>query len=125
MQQQSRKRANTTCCLEFAEIDQQSCCYTNQSLQASWDPIVYPSQMATSWNATTSGAVLSEYPASERSTSLDSVILRDGWDIENGIDEFQDEHCEVSKCFPEEQYLWEVSGYRYRLEGGATKKENF
>ena len=125
MRQQSRKRANTTCCLEFAEIDQQSCCYTNQSLQASWDPIVYPSQMATSWNATTSGAVLSEYPASERSTSLDSVILRDGWDVENGIDEFHDEPCEVSKCFPEEQYLWEVSGYRYKQEGSVTKKENF
>ena len=125
MRQQSRKRANTTCCLDFAEIDQQSCCYTNQSLQASWDPIVYPSQLATSWNATTSGAVLSDYPASEMSTSLDSVIPREIWELEGGIDEVEKELCDVSKCFPEEQYLWEVSGYRYKNEGGIVKQEEF
>ena len=125
MRQQSRKRANTTCCLDFAEIDQQSCGITNQSLQASWDPIVYPSQMAASWNATTSGAVLSEYPASERSTSLDSVIPRDIFEIEDGMDECLEEPCEVSKCFPEQEYLWEVSGYRCKEEGGTMRKEEF
>ena len=86
---------------------------------------MYPSQMATSWNATTSGAVLSEYPASERSTSLDSVIPRDEWDIQNGINEYHDEPCDVSKCFPEEKYLWEVSGYREKKEGNVTMRENF
>ena len=124
MRQQSRRRANTTCCLEFAEIEPQSCCYTAESLQASWNPIFYPSQFAASWNASSSGALISGHIASERSNSLNYFP---GEKMEGGnlTDECQGNTCEVSKCFPEEQYLWEVSGYRYKQEGSKVEKEEF
>ena len=122
MQQQHRKRTNTTCCLEFADNEQQSCCYTSESLQASWNPIVYPSQFGASWNASSSGALLAGHIAREKSNSLNH-IASDGWEGENVIEE--DKTCPVSRCFPEEQYLWEVSGYRNIYDENTVRREEF
>lgn len=123
MRQQARKRANTTCCLEFVDEEQRSCCYTEESLQSSWNPIVYHSQFGTSWNASSSGALLSGRVACGRSKSL--YVPSEQWDNDSFSDEFIDKSCELSKCFPEEQYLWEVSGYRYKQEGSFVRKEEF
>ena len=124
MRRQHRKRANTTCCLEFADDEEQSCCYTSESIQASWNPIVYPSQFGASWNASSSGALISGHIARERSNSI-SYIASDRWEGENVVDEVPEKTCAVSKCFPEEQYLWEVSGYRHIHEGNTARKEGF
>ena len=126
MRQQARKRANTTCCLEFVDEEQHSCCYAEESLQTSRNPIVYHSQLfGTSWNASSSGAFLSSHiVANGKSDSL-TYIHSGSWNNTSSKDEFMDESCEVSKCFPEEQYLWEVSGYRYKREGNCVQKEEF
>ena len=125
LRQQSRKRANTTCCLEFVDEEQQSCCYAEDNLRASWNPIVYHSQFGTSWNASSSGALLSGHIASGgRSNSLHHVPS-EPWENESFSDEFINKTCDVSKCFPEEQYLWEVSGYHYKQEGNVVCKEEF
>ena len=125
MRQQHRKRANTTCCLEFADDEQLSCCYTTESLQASWNPIVYPpSQLGASWNASASGALISGHVTTERSNSL-AYLPSEKWEEDPEIDRYDDETCDVSKCFPEEPYLWEVSGYHYKQEGNNTLKEEF
>ena len=125
MRQQHRKRANTTCCLEFADDEQLSCCYTTESLQASWNPIVYPpSQLGASWNASASGALISGHVTTERSNSL-AYLPSEKWEEDPAIDGYDDATCDVSKCFPEEPYLWEVSGYRYKQEGSNTSKEEF
>ena len=124
MKQQARKRANTTCCLEFAEKEQGSCCYNTESLNASWNPIVCHPEFGASWNASSSGALLSGRFAYDTSRSL-NYLPSERWEGENFTEKCHEEICEISKCFPEEQYLWEVSGYHYTQEGNAVHKEEF
>ena len=126
MRQQSRKRANTICCLKFADEEQLSTCHAEENLQSTWNPIVYPSAFGTSWNASSSGAFLGGYGQSfGRSRSLFNQEWNDKLDMDDIFDEEPDAVCSMEKCFPGEQYLWEVSGYHYIQDGDLVRKEEF
>ena len=135
MRKQARKRANTTCCLDFVDEEPACGCYQEESLQCSWDPVVYQSQLggSTSWIASSSGAMLSSVqPGYGRSVSCFDPMLMNNTGFDDDLASAREStispsSCDMSKCFPNNDYLWEVSGYRLKHCGGngdcVTKEE--
>ncbi len=107
LQTQARRRANTTCCLEWASNDQ-GCDY-------SWDPIVF------------AGCSLTDIlggAASSACTNASSFGRSYTWKCSNNRQQQQlspearknQRSCPVSKCF-NAPHVWEVSGFRTNSNG--------
>lgn len=104
MQSQARRRANTSCCLEFAEKSSEGS--DDVRFNLSWNPIVFgcsitpASPVVMSPNSSISGKSYSWNACESRKRKKPS--------------------CPVSKCF-KTPHLWQVSGTRYNRESGPEE----